>query len=155
MILSGLNLYFCYLFGYICNSLISIHQNIVAQVDAFEKGRILFPADFRGAGTIAAIKMSLSRIVTEGRLIRLAHGIYLKPKRVKAPDSWPSLEEIAVAVAKREHVKIKAAGELALYKLGLSKIYPANLVFVTNGEPRNIKTREHILIFKPTTPKNL
>lgn len=133
--------------------MISIHQNIVTQVDAFESGRILFPTDFRGTGTITAIKMSLCRIATEGRLIRLAHGIYLKPRRHKNLDRRPSLEEIAVAIAKREHVKIKAAGELALYKLGLSKIYPSNLVFVTNGEPRNIKIGEHILIFKPTTPK--
>lgn len=135
----------------------SIHKDILTQIEHIDGGKILFLSDFRGKGSMSAIKMSLSRITTEGRLIRLAYGIYLKPRRSrsKAAMNTPSMEKIAEAIAAREKVRIKPAGEFALYKLGLIEEPPNGVCYITDGEPRNIKIGDKTIVFKSTTPKKL
>lgn len=132
----------------------SIHRNIANQIDSCAGGSILFPGDFRGLGSEDAIKMSLSRLTNIGLLERLGHGIYLKtPPKGKL--KRPSLEDIALAIAKKERIKIKPTGAFALLKLGLATEAPADITYITDGEPRNIRIGNKRLIFKATTPKKL
>lgn len=132
----------------------SIHKHIANKIDQQSPGHIIFPGDFRGLGSEDAIKMSLSRHVTNGKLLRIAHGIYLKNRKTgKTPT--PSLETVALAIAKKEHIKIKPTGGFALHKLGLRSQAPDTLEYITDGEPRNILIGTKRLIFKSTTPKKL
>ena len=134
----------------------SIHQQIREQITHLKGGKILFPTDFRGLGSDSAIKMSLSRIASEGDLKRLSHGIYMKPKpSSKKGDFIPTHEEIAIAIANREEIRIKPAGLYALYVLGFNTDMPAALTYVTDGEPRKILIGERAIVFKATTPKKL
>lgn len=132
----------------------SIHKNIALKIDQHPVGSLLFPNDFRGLGSEDAIKMSLSRHTENGKLERLGHGIYLKVKR-KGKTHWPPLESIAIAIAKKERIRIKPAGKFALYKLGFTTEPLNDLIYITDGEPRNILIGEKRLIFKSTTPKKL
>lgn len=134
----------------------SVHQHIMEQINHTKGGKILFPTDFRGIGTDSAIKMSLSRIVQQGHLTRLSHGIYLKPGRTsKKTKPVPVPESIADAIAERENIRIKPAGDYALYQLGFERDKPAILSYVTDGEPRKISIDNYTIVFKPTTPKKL
>ena len=134
--------------------MLSTHNLIVEKINRRTVGSIFFPNDFRGLGSDDAIKMSLSRHTENGRLERIANGIYYKPYKngVNRP---PSLESIAVAIAKKERVLIKPSGIYALYKLGLVSAPPVDLVYITDGEPRNILVNGKRLIFKSTTTKKL
>ena len=89
---------------------------------------------------------------TEGMLIRLAHGIYYYPKEDKEYGLgiiYPSIEDIAQAIAKRDKAKIVPMGAYALNRLGLSTQMPMNVVFLTNGAPRQIKIGDgHGILFK-------
>ncbi len=130
----------------------STHQLIAKQISRLSAGKLVFPSDFRGTGSEDAIKMSLSRHCKEKRLERLGHGVYLKAgKNTKIP----ALEMVAAAVAKRERVRIRPAGQFALFQLGLSETKPKELVYLTDGEPRTIKIGDQCLIFKATTNKKL
>lgn len=132
----------------------SVHQEVVNRIGALKPGSILFPTNFRGIGTDDAIKKALSRLVKDGKLERLAHGIYFVPKN--HPDFgklYPSLEEVAQAVAEHEHVRIRPAGAYALNKLGLSTQVPTRQVYITDGQARQIKVGKGGIKFKPTTPK--
>jgi hypothetical protein len=130
----------------------STHQLVADRISRFSAGELVFPTDFRGMGSEDAIKMSLSRHTKENRLERLGHGIYLRAgKSVKVP----ALEFVAKAIAKKEKVKIRPAGDFALYQLGLTKFKPSDLVYLTDGEPRSIKIGDQRLIFKSTTCKKL
>jgi hypothetical protein len=84
--------------------------------------------------------------------MRLAHGIYYYPKEDKAFGLgvvYPSIEDIAQAIAKRDRVKIVPMGAYALHKLGLSTQIPMNAVFLTTGVPRRIKIGNgHGILFK-------
>ena len=132
----------------------SVHQEVVNRIRALKPGSILFPTDFRGIGTDDAIKKALSRLVKDSMLERLAHGIYFVPKNHPTFGKlYPSLEEVAEAVAEHEHVRIRPAGAYALNKLGLSTQVPTRQVYITDGQARQIKVGKGGIKFKPTTPK--
>ncbi len=132
----------------------SVQQEISDQISAFQPGAIVFPTDFRGVGTDDAVRQALSRLAKEYKIERLAHGIYFLPKiHPTFGKLHPSMEEVAEAVAAHEHMRIRPAGAYALNKLGLSTQVPARLVYITDGQARQIKIGKGGIKFKPVTPK--
>lgn len=132
------------------------HSNIERNIRKLPGGELLFSTDFRGKGTEAAIKMTLSRLNKEGVINRIGHGIYMIPKNDPLFGKvLPSPEIIALSIAKREHLRIKPAGANALHKLGLTTQVPMKLVYLTDGTAREIKLGKSTIKFKPTTPKKL
>ena len=106
------------------------------------RGSIVFQQDYADCGTPAAIKSAFHRLFTDGVLIRLAHGIYYYPKVDKDFGMgiiYPSIEDVAMKIAKRDKATLVPMGAYALHKLGLSSQIPMNVVFLTNGVPRRIK----------------
>ena len=89
-------------------------------------------------------------------LVRLAHGIYLYPKIDKEFGVlFPSTEDIAKAIARRDKARIILTGVQALNKLGLSSQVPMKVVYLTDGAARIIKVGKRTITFKKTSPKNL
>ncbi len=132
----------------------SVHQEITDRIGNLPHGTILFPTDFRGLGTEDAIRKALSRLAKEKAIDRLAHGIYQIPKTHPTFGKLaPSLEEIAEAVAAHEHIRIRPAGAYALNKLGLSTQVPTKLVYITDGQARQIRIGKGSVKFKPVSPK--
>jgi hypothetical protein len=149
-------LLFLYKLVTLMNTTNSIHSQITRKIRRFSKGKPIFPSDFKGMGSEAAIKMALMRLVREGKLSRVAHGIYVIPKESsKFGKIPPSLEEIAHAIAERDHARIRPAGLFALNMLGLSTQVPMKLVYITDGAPRHVKVGKRTIKFKPATPKSL
>lgn len=134
-----------------------IVENKVAEaLKKLQKGSILFVDDFLDFGNSESIKKALFRLEEKGLLVRLAHGIYLYPKTDKDLGVlYPSAEEIAIAIAKRDRARIVPTGIQALNKLGLSTQIPLKAVFLTDGTARSIKIGKRTITFKKTSPKNL
>lgn len=131
-------------------------QSLIKKQLIKNEGQLVFPDDFSQFGSIQAVLMALSRLVKENELVRLAQGIYLRPKYdSRLGMLTPSIEEIAQAIAKRDQVIIRPTGAYALNKLGISNQVPMKVVFLTNGHPKSIKIGKGKLIFKMTSPKNL
>lgn len=134
----------------------SIHNQIEEKIKSLKKGSILFIADFIEFGTAENVKKVLLRLEKNDILIRLAHGIYLYPKKDKVLGTlYPSTEEIAMAIAKRDKARIISTGVQALQQLGLSTQVPMNVIYLTDGAPRKIRVGKRTINFKKTTPKNL
>lgn len=121
------------------------------------KGSVLFVDDFLDLGSPDSIKKALYRLTNEkGLLIRLAHGIYLYPKTDKELGTlYPSTEEIAKGIARRDKARIIPTGIYALNRLGLSTQVPMKIVYLTDGATRSIKIGKRTISFKKTSPKNL
>ena len=116
----------------------------------------MFLSDFKGTGTDAAIRQSLSRLVRTGKIKRIAHGIYYLPKVDPVlGELRPSAEEIAQKIAVKERVRIQPSGAYALNKLGLSTQVPTKLVYLTDGPQRLITVGKMKIRFKATTAKKL
>ena len=92
-------------------------------------------------------------------IIRVARGIYCYPKIDKILGLgviYPTFEDIAQYIAKRDKARIVPTGSYALNVLGLSTQVPANVVYLTDGSPRQIKLNSGKGIkFIKTAPKNL
>lgn len=130
----------------------STEKKIERRLRGKGRGSIVFQQDYADCGTPSAINSTFFRLYTDGVLIRLAHGIYYYPKEDKEYGLgivFPSVEDIAQAIAKRDKAKIVPTGAYALNRLGLSTQIPMNVVFLTNGAPRRIKIGDgHGILFK-------
>lgn len=133
-----------------------IESKVAEALKTLPRGSILFIDDFLDFGNSENIKKALYRLKEKDLLIRLAHGIYLYPKKDKDLGIlYPSAEEIAVAIAKRDRARIIPTGVQALNKLGLSTQIPLKVVFLTDGAARTLKIGKRTITFKKTSPKNL
>ncbi len=134
----------------------SIEKQIERSIKRKAKGSLVLPSDFLPYGTTKAIQKSLERLNDKKVIIRVAQGIYVRPKinRLIGPLT-PSAEEVADAIAKRDRIRTVPTGSYALNALGLSTQVPMNIVLLTDGSPREIKVGKRIIKFKKTTPKNL
>ncbi len=134
----------------------SVQNRIENKIKSMKKGSIIFPSNFDSIGNVEAVKKSLLRLKNKKFLVRLAHGIYLYPKQDKLLGVlYPSIEDIANAIADRDKARIIPTGIKALNQLGLSSQIPMNIVFLTDGTARTIVVGNRTLKFKRTTPKNL
>jgi len=134
----------------------SVQTRIENEIKSMKRGRILFPSNFDDMGNVEVVKKSLLRLENKKFLVRLAHGIYLYPKQDKLLGVlYPTIEEIAIAIASRDKARIIPTGITALNKLGLSTQIPMNVVFLTDGAPRSIIVGKRTIKFKRTSPKNL
>lgn len=134
----------------------SIEDKIVANIEALPQGELLLPVDFQELGSSEAVRLSLFRLEKEGFIVRVAQGIYVRPKESSLIGKLtPPAEEVAEAIAKRDRIRTVPAGSYALNALGLSTQIPMNIVLLTDGSPREIKVGKRKIKFKKTTPKNL
>jgi len=133
-----------------------VEYNIAKALKSTKKGTVLFVDDFLDYGNPESVKKSLLRLKEKNILIRLAHGIYLLPKiDTELGVLYPSTEDIAKAIARRDKARIVLTGVQALNKLGLSTQVPMKVVYLTDGATRTVKVGKRTISFKKTSPKNL
>ena len=134
----------------------SIEKQIEKSIKSKPKGSLVLPDDYIGFGSSAAIRKALDRLENKQVIVRVAQGIYVRPKISKLIGQLvPSAEEVAEAIAKRDRIRTLPTGSYALNALGLSTQVPMNIVLLTDGSPRVIKVGKRTIKFKKTTPKNL
>jgi hypothetical protein len=134
----------------------SIEKQIEKSIKSKPKGSLVLPDDYLSYGSSDAVRKALDRLQDKNVLVRMAQGIYVRPKISKLIGPLvPSAEEVAEAIAKRDKIRTVPTGSYALNALGLSTQVPMNIVLLTDGSPREIKIGKRKIKFKKTTPKNL
>lgn len=134
----------------------SIENKIEKYIKTKARGTLLFPDDFSDFGTPEAIRKALQRLEDKAIIIRVAQGIYTRPKISKyIGEVRPSAEDVALAITKRDKIRTLPTGSYALNALGLSTQVPMKIVLLTDGSPREIKVGKRTIKFKKTTPKSL
>lgn len=134
----------------------SVEKNIEKLIKSKPMGTLVLPSDFLLYGESKAVQKSLERLTDKKVIVRVAQGIYVRPKISKLIGPLtPTAEEVAEAIAKRDRIRTVPTGSYALNALGLSTQVPMNIVLLTDGSPREIKVGKRKIKFKKTTPKNL
>ena len=134
----------------------SVESQILKKLKDNNRGKIFFPTNFSKIGSEDAIHQALKRLTEKDILIRIAHGIYLYPKiDLELGILYPPIDEIAIAISKRDKARIIPTGAQALNLLGLSTQVPMKVVYLTDGAQRNITIGNQSIKFKKTSPKNL
>jgi hypothetical protein len=134
----------------------SVEKKIEKSIKSKSKGSLVMPVDYASYGSTDAVRKALDRLENKKVIVRVAHGIYVRPKMsVLIGPILPTAEEVAEAIAKRDRIRTVPTGSYALNALGLSTQIPMNIVLLTDGSPREIKVGKRKIKFKKTTPKNL
>ena len=135
----------------------STHNQIKEYIKKKRRGNLFFASDFKTFGSGDTIRQVLSRLCRDEFIVRLSNGIYIYPKISKRIGIvYPSIEDVAKAIAKKEKARLIPTGIYALNKLGLSTQVPMKVVFLTDGAPRIIKVGKKATVrFKKTIAKHL
>lgn len=134
----------------------SIEKTIERSIKSKPMGTLIFPDDYLSFGSSDAVRKALGRLEARKVIVRIAQGIYVRPKVSELIGLLvPTAEEVAEAIAKRDKIRTVPTGSYALNALGLSTQVPMNIVLLTDGSPRVIKIGKRKIKLKKTTPKNL
>jgi len=134
----------------------SIEKKIFRKIKR-AKNDLLFSVDvFAKFGNTKAVNKALERLTKEEKLCRVATGFYALPKM---HDDFgvilPNIDEIAIAIAKRDKARVIPTGSYALYKLGLTTQVPMNVVYYTDTSARFVKIGKRTIKFKKASSRNL
>lgn len=127
-------------------------QVIIDKINRSRKGTIFLPDNFFPISTRYAANV-LAELEKERKLIRVAFGIYVKPRQTRFGLVMPTVDEIAKTIAKRDAARILPSGPTAENYLGFSTQVPMNAVYLTSGTPRKLKLGNRTLTLKHSVPK--
>lgn len=134
----------------------SIENKIFNKIKKANGGSLFFTDSFTAIANAKSVNKALERLVNAGNLHRVATGIYVCPVEDKVIGTvLPSIDDIAIAIAKRDKARIVPTGSYAMYKLGLTTQVPINVVYYTDASARKIKIGKQTITFKKASAKNL
>ena len=131
------------------------HSNITLRerIEALPEDTVLFRSDFPEYHS-EFVGGTLAELTQEGLLVKLAQGIYAKPRRSRFGFVLPSVDKIAQAIAVRDNAEVLPSGMTALNVLGLSTQVPMKYSYLTTGSERTIKLENQEIRLKRGVPKN-
>lgn len=134
----------------------SIDSKILKKIKKAKKGSLFYTEDFLSFGNYKAVSKALERLVNTNEISRVSRGIFaILEKDPFIGQVYPSTEEIAESIRKRDKARLIPTGVLALNALGLSTQISMNLVYYTDGSARTVKVGNRNIVFKKASPKNL
>lgn len=131
------------------------HSNITLRerIEALPEDTVLFRSDFPEYHS-EFVGGTLAELTQEGFLVKLAQGIYAKPRRSRFGLVLPSVDKIVQAIAARDNAEVLPSGMTALNVLGLSTQVPMKYSYLTTGSERIIKLENQEIRLKRGVPKN-
>jgi hypothetical protein len=134
----------------------SVEIQVINKIKKASRGSAFFADSFATIANAKSVNKALERLVAAGELQRVATGIYVRPVKDKIIGAvLPSVDTIAIAIAKRDKARIVPTGSYAMYKLGLTTQVPMNIVYYTSASSRKIKIGKQTIIFKKASAKRI
>lgn len=123
------------------------------RIEVLPDDTVLFRSDFPEFHS-EFVGETLAELTREGVLVKVAQGIYAKPRRSRFGTVMPSVDKIVQAIAVRDHAEVLPSGMTALNALGLSTQVPMNYTYLTTGSERTIQLANCQIKLKRGVPKN-
>lgn len=134
----------------------SVPDRIMRRARASGRGGVFTPSDFLDVATRAAVDQALSRLVKNGKLRRLARGLYDFPKvHPKLGQLSPAPDDVAHALARETGSLVQIAGARAANALGLTTQVPAKNTYLTDGPSRRVVLGKRVVDLRHASPKHL
>lgn len=134
----------------------SVPDRIMRRARGAGRGGVFTPSDFLDVAARAAVDQALSRLVKNGKLRRLARGLYDFPKvhPTLGPLS-PMPDDVAQALARETGSQVQIAGARAANALGLTTQVPARSTYLTDGPSRRVVLGKRVVDLRHASPKHL
>ncbi len=134
----------------------SVPDQIMRRARAGGRGGVFTPQDFLDIGARTAVDQALSRLVTKGKLRRLARGLYDFPTvHPKLGPLSPAPDVVAQALVRETDSRLQIDGPRAANALGLSTQVPAQSTYLTDGPSRRVVLGKRVIIVRHASPKHL
>lgn len=106
--------------------------------------------DPRGVG------MALTRLVRDGKIRRIARGLYDCPHpHAVLGQAGATADSVVAAVARGRHLRLLPSPQVAANQLGLSTQIPAQVIYQTDGAPAKLQLGNRLIVFRRNTGRNL
>ncbi len=126
------------------------------QVKRFPVGKPFTPYEFLHLGSRSTIDRQLFQLNKAGRIMRVARGVYVRPKENKFVGKVPpGAFEIARIKAGPAGVKIAPNGAEAALLFGLTTQMPVRPVYYTTGLPKQFRFGQQYITLKPVSSRRL
>lgn len=130
-------------------------SEIAKRIAHTHEGQIIFISDFSDLNeNEKVVSRALSAEEKRGNVVRLANGVYLRPKSTRFGIIYPTVDEMVKAIAHRDKAKVQPCGMTALNILGLSTQVPTKYTYLTSGSSRKLKLGNRQIELKRCVPKN-
>lgn len=131
----------------------NIKAKINSKIDNLPDGAVFISNDFLELADYETIRKNLNRFVNDGTIQRIVNGVYYKQRFIELIGEFesPSINEVAIAIARKYNWTIAPSGNTALNLLGLSTQVPAQWTYISDGRYVNFLIGNTKLVFKRTT----
>ncbi len=116
----------------------SLPKRIVKLAADSPEGAPLSPGALLHLGTRAAIDQALSRLARKGDLLRVCHGVYVRPIQTRFGPRPPAVEKVIASLSTLWGDTIVPCGGAAANALGLTTQVPVRSVYLTSGAGRKL-----------------
>ncbi len=126
-------------------------------IEALPKGKAFPAKDLLQMGTRAAVDQVLYRMAKDKKIMRIARGIYMRPKWNKYVNAlvMPEPYEVAELVAKARGTKVGRTGAEAAHILGLTTQMPTQPVYATTGRTSEVRVGDNTIRLRHVTPRQM
>lgn len=113
----------------------NISSNIYNRILQFNSDYVFIANDFFDISNYETVRKTLNRLTAQGKIRRILKGIYYNPKYIDIIQEYeaPSINEVAIAIARKYNWTIAPSGNTALNLLGLSTQIPAKWSYISDG----------------------
>lgn len=131
----------------------NIKAKMNSKIDNLPYGSVFISNDFLEIADYETVRKTLNRFVNEGSIQRIVNGVYYKPRYIELIGEYesPSINEVAIAIARKYNWTIAPSGNTALNLLGLSTQVPAQWTYISDGRYVDFLIGNTKLVFKRTT----
>ena len=131
-------------------------ESIRARIGAQPLGEPFVSGSLLSLGSRAAVDQALTRLTKAGAILRVARGVYVRPRENRFVGKvMPGTQEIVTALVEARGEKLQVNGAEAVLALGLTTQVPLKSVFYTSGPSRTIQVGHQQVLLKHANPRLL
>jgi len=137
---------------------LKLYEKVLRSIARHGRGWVFSSNDLAHLFTRQEIDNTLSDLVAEGKIRRVARGIYDYPKYSKLlqQNLSPDMEQVAHAYARKFNWQVEVSGDTALNILGLSTQIVGKYIYLSSGPSKEyVISDATTLIFKKSPLKNI
>jgi hypothetical protein len=134
----------------------TIEDKILSRFYGRGRGHVATQKFFLDLGSRDGVDKALSRLVQNGKLRRIARGLYEYPRASPLlGELSPDLDKVAAAMAGREGIRLQPTGAYAANLLHLSEQVPMKVVFLTDGLSKKTQIGNQVIELRKASPKRM
>jgi hypothetical protein len=115
-----------------------LSREILATAGRMPEGQLLMPKQFVHFASRAAVDQTLTRLVRDGRLLRVGRGLYTRSFEGRFGNRPPSVSSLLRAVEEMTGEVVVTSGVADANRFGLTTQVPVRQIFLTGGSPRTL-----------------